>query len=52
MDAKRAVELTVAPKFEGMESAIITHGRSVFEDMGKKSGSDKVSSVVKGKTDA
>ena len=52
MDAKRAVELTVAPNFEGMESAIITHGRSVFEDMGKKSGSDKVSSVVKGKTDA
>ena len=51
MDAKRAVEVKVAPKFDGMESAIITHGRSVFEDMGKETCSDKVSSVLKGKTE-
>lgn len=36
IDPKRAVELTVAPKFEGMESNIITHGRAVFEELGKK----------------
>ena len=52
LDPKRAVEVTIAPKFEGMESAIITHGRSVFEDMGKEIKTDTVSSVAKGKTDA
>ena len=35
MDAKRAVEVTITPKFEGSETAIITHARSVFEELGK-----------------
>ena len=33
VDIQRAIKMTIAPKYVGMESAIMTHARAVFEDM-------------------
>tara|TARA_R100000458_G_C8275143_1_gene250147 strand:- start:1948 stop:2925 length:978 start_codon:yes stop_codon:yes gene_type:complete len=49
MSAKRAVELTIAPKFEGNQETIITNARSVFEELGKEINlEESVADAIKG----